>query len=358
MQATISNAPHPSAPPTCHGRWMSPEFEPGLVSVIVPTYNRAHLIIETLDSVFAQTYRPIELLIIDDGSTDNTAEVVREWKEQHEEDGFAIHFFTQENRGAPAARNLGLIESRGEFIQFLDSDDLIHSEKHSKQVAAFRSTEAAEYVFSQNALFSDKKDWSLAPYSTNELDASLEHHVSARNFIGTADGVYRRNICLKIGPWNESLKRGQEREYNTRMLMAASRTRRVQGVYTLVRIHDSGRISDQASTAAGVRAATEATQAVARSLLAHSCFEQPLRNVLAKHLAAEGWTALKLADFELAAQCARCGWQLKPCLTVRWRILFVELFSRSPAIMFRSCVYFARMLPENSPFRHAFVTDQ
>lgn len=78
MPITAPATPHPSAPPTCHGRWMSPEYEPGLVSVIVPTFNRAHLIVETLDSVFAQTYRPIELLIVDDGSTDETAGLVRQ----------------------------------------------------------------------------------------------------------------------------------------------------------------------------------------------------------------------------------------------------------------------------------------
>lgn len=56
-------------PETCHGRWMSEEYEPGLVSVIIPTYNRAHFLVEAMDSVWSQTYRPIELIVVADGSS-------------------------------------------------------------------------------------------------------------------------------------------------------------------------------------------------------------------------------------------------------------------------------------------------
>ena len=80
-----------------------------------------------MDSVYKQTYRPIEIIVVDDGSTDNTCQVINEWGSKYAEDnGFRLQYFFQENAGAPVARNLGMIESQGEFIQFLDSDDLLH----------------------------------------------------------------------------------------------------------------------------------------------------------------------------------------------------------------------------------------
>ena len=80
------------------GDGMSSDFDPGLVSVIIPTYNRADLIGETLESVLAQTYRPIEILVVDDGSTDDTESVVRSY-EPKLEDGLSLRYIRQENAG-------------------------------------------------------------------------------------------------------------------------------------------------------------------------------------------------------------------------------------------------------------------
>lgn len=107
-------------------RWMSEEYEPGLVSVIIPTYNRAHLVTEAMDSVYSQTYRPIELIVVDDGSTDNTPKVLEEWGKGHSGDSqFELRTFRQENKGASAARNLGAANCKGGFIIWHDSDDLM-----------------------------------------------------------------------------------------------------------------------------------------------------------------------------------------------------------------------------------------
>lgn len=106
-----------------------------LVSVIIPTYNRAELVIGAMESVWMQTYRPIELIVVDDGSTDKTRERVSQWAKKHIEPPiFEVRYLYQENRGANAARNLGIRESRGEFIAFLDSDDRWLPEKLEKQV--------------------------------------------------------------------------------------------------------------------------------------------------------------------------------------------------------------------------------
>jgi glycosyltransferase involved in cell wall biosynthesis len=98
------------------------------ISVIIPTYNRATLLQEAIDSVLAQTYQDFELLVVDDGSTDQTNELVTEYGER-------ITYIFQENRGVSSARNLGIQSSTGQFIAFLDSDDLWLPEKLEQQVA-------------------------------------------------------------------------------------------------------------------------------------------------------------------------------------------------------------------------------
>ena len=99
-----------------------------LVSVIIPTYNRARFLKEALESVLAQTYRPLEIIVVDDGSTDETPRVVT---------AFSVRHVRGPRRGVVAARNRGILLARGEFLAFLDSDDLWLPEKISRQVAFF-----------------------------------------------------------------------------------------------------------------------------------------------------------------------------------------------------------------------------
>jgi glycosyltransferase involved in cell wall biosynthesis len=95
-----------------------------LVSAIIPTYNRAALLARALESVIAQTYRPIEAVVVDDGSTDNTDEVIDRYRTKLEEAGISLVYYKQSNGKAPLARNNGIKLSKGPLIAFLDSDDL------------------------------------------------------------------------------------------------------------------------------------------------------------------------------------------------------------------------------------------
>ena len=95
------------------------EHNTPLISVILPTFDRADLLPRSISSVLAQTFTDWELIVIDDGSTDNTAEVVAAWQEQSDQ----IHYVRQANQGVGAARNRGVAEARGEYIACLDSDD-------------------------------------------------------------------------------------------------------------------------------------------------------------------------------------------------------------------------------------------
>lgn len=109
-----------------------------LVSVILPVYNRADLVVFAMESVLSQTYRPIELIVVDDGSTDDTYVRVIKWADIHSgEPEFDVHCLHQMNKGANAARNLGIQHSQGELVAFIDSDDRWLPEKLKKQVPLF-----------------------------------------------------------------------------------------------------------------------------------------------------------------------------------------------------------------------------
>jgi glycosyltransferase involved in cell wall biosynthesis len=108
--------------------------EDGLVSVVVPVWNGERFLKKTVDSVLAQTYRPLELIVVDDGSTDRSPDIV-ESIAAHDD---RVKLLRTENRGAAAARNLGISQSRGPFVAMLDDDDLWHPEKIARQVDVLR----------------------------------------------------------------------------------------------------------------------------------------------------------------------------------------------------------------------------
>lgn len=112
-----------------------------LISVIIPIYNRAHLIERALNSVFDQTYENIEVIIVDDGSADDLTKVLTLYKN--------IHYFFQENKGVSAARNLGLKKANGKYIALLDSDDEWHPSKLQKQIDFLKDNPHLRWVHTE-----------------------------------------------------------------------------------------------------------------------------------------------------------------------------------------------------------------
>lgn len=109
-------------------------MEQGLVSVIVPVYNRAHYVGATIDSILEQTYSNIEIVLVNDGSTDNSLEVLNEYQKQ---EPAKIVIIDQKNQGQVASRNNAIRQAKGKFIAFLDSDDLWKPEKLALQIPLF-----------------------------------------------------------------------------------------------------------------------------------------------------------------------------------------------------------------------------
>src|SRR5207247_7128348 len=149
--------------------------EAGLVSIIITCYNQAQILREAIQSALAQTYSHREIFIVDDGSTDNTAEVTA---------GFAgVRYIRQENAGVSTARNTGLKESRGEYLVFLDADDRLLPEALEIGVNYLR--EHPDCAFAAGCCRLIVADGSL-------LDAEPEHpHVSREHFLELLRGNYR-----------------------------------------------------------------------------------------------------------------------------------------------------------------------
>ncbi len=140
-----------------------------LISIIVPCYNYGGYIAETLDSIRSQSFDHWECIIVDDGSTDNSKEVVANFVK---EDARFIYIY-QENKGLPGARNTGIKNAKGKFIQFLDSDDLLEKDKLKIQTDYLEKNEELDLVYSDLMYFNDghldkllySMDWLNAPWT-------------------------------------------------------------------------------------------------------------------------------------------------------------------------------------------------
>lgn len=166
-----------------------------LVSVVIPTYNRARYIAETIDSVLAQTYDNVEIIVIDDGSTDNTAEVVAPFLDR-------IRYIQQVNSERGAARNHGLRLATGKYIAFLDSDDLWLPRKAEQGVAFL---EANPHV---GLIYTDAIQIDGEGRQTRKLHArGPSGHVTAklleRNFVGIATQLARTSIVRDVDGFRE-----------------------------------------------------------------------------------------------------------------------------------------------------------
>ena len=182
-----------------------------LVSVVVPTFDRAHLIVEALESVYSQSYRPIELVVVDDGSKDHTCDVVERWMAGHRDDFFFARLLKQENRGGNPARNYGIREARGEFVAFLDSDDRWHAGKLQKQMEFVRADELVGAVYCGLQSWFAEENRVVVPSprdypSGRILNQMLIHDVTAP----TSCYLVRRSVFDQVGLFDEELQARQD----------------------------------------------------------------------------------------------------------------------------------------------------
>ncbi len=191
-----------------------------LASIIIPTFNRSNLLVRALDSVYVQSYRPIEILIVDDGSTDNTAEVVTRWRDQYIDASCVIHYFRKENGGPASCRNMGLSNARGEYIYFLDSDDYMHENLLADAIAILESENSDCVMFGFNFERPGGIGHYLPPTHLTLLESFLLGHLWGY----TPSIVRRAGLVKNVGFWNGDLRIAEDYEYLGRTLLASTKS--------------------------------------------------------------------------------------------------------------------------------------
>lgn len=199
-----------------------------LVSIIIPTFNRSSLIGETLNSVLAQSYSNWECIVVDDGSNDNTEEIVKSFVQNDER--FRFYLRPQEkHKGASSCRNYGLEISKGVYIQFLDSDDIISQNKIEYQVKLLDECTTNSIVTCKWGTFNDHiniaeihqdlsayKDFDKPINFINAMGVSICYFPPHAYLI-------RRSIILKAGYWNEYISLNDDGEFMIRVIINSQR---------------------------------------------------------------------------------------------------------------------------------------
>jgi hypothetical protein len=187
---------------------------PGLVSTIIPVYNRPALLREAVACVLAQTYRPVEVVVVDDGSTDDTPAVCRELVARHPE---VVRWARQENAGPGRAREAGRQMARGEFVQYLDSDDWLHPLKFERQVAALRERPecGVAYCLTREARAGERPVDQPSVRTGQRLETLFPWLLSGRCW-QTVTPLFRRGVCDRVGPWTD-LRQEEDWEYDARV---------------------------------------------------------------------------------------------------------------------------------------------
>ena len=196
------------------------EFEPNLVSTIIPVHNRPHLIRDAVESVLNQSHRPIQIVIVDDGSTDETPDVIRDLARRNNGLIETVH---GSRSGPGAARELGRGRARGEFIQYLDSDDLLLPNKFERQVAGLRESPQCQVSYGKTRCYDYGEPPEDIPCKrTGERIETMFPSFLQSRWWSTSTPLFRRTVTDRAGPW-EPLWNEEDWEYDCRIAATGAR---------------------------------------------------------------------------------------------------------------------------------------
>jgi glycosyltransferase involved in cell wall biosynthesis len=211
----------------------------GRVSTIIPVHNRPSLLREAVTSVLAQTYRPIEIIVVDDGSTDETGREAEALAEAHSE----IRAIHRKNGGPGAARETGRVAASGEFIQYLDSDDLLLPRKFELQVAGLRECADCAVCYGKTRFYAySDRPIDVAWKRTGERISAMFPSFLQSRWWGTSTALYRRAITDWAGRWTD-LRSEEDWEYDCRIASKGVRLCYVDGFVSEERVITGARLS-------------------------------------------------------------------------------------------------------------------
>ena len=170
-----------------------------LVSVIIPCYNQGKYLEETVQSVLKSKYRPLEIILVNDGSTDNSLEIAKKLEADYPE----IHVINQHNGGVAKARNTGISAASGKYILPLDGDDLISEDYIQQAVDVLENNPEVKVAYCQAVKFNEsgQKPWKLKPFSRYQLAKDNMIFVAA---------LFRKADGIAVGGFSEDMKMGRE----------------------------------------------------------------------------------------------------------------------------------------------------
>ncbi|MBI5771148.1 MAG: glycosyltransferase family 2 protein [Verrucomicrobia bacterium] len=218
-----------------------------LVSILIPCYNAAAWVAATLESALAQTWPHTEIILVDDGSRDDSLAVARRFAAR------GVRIFPQANAGASAARNRALREARGDFIQFLDADDVLAPDKIARQLAALAPRSGCLACGPWGRFEADP---ALARFQPEEnwRDAQplewLALNFAGRGMMPPAAWLVPRTLADAAGPWDERLTLNDDGEYFCRVLLRSRGIAFVADARTYYRSNLAGSLSRRRSDAA------------------------------------------------------------------------------------------------------------
>lgn len=174
------------------------------VSVIIPTYNRAQYVCEAIDSVLTQTYKDFEIIVVDDGSTDNTPTLVPSY-------GPPVKYIRQDNQGVSTARNRGIYHASGKYVAFLDSDDMFYPDKLSVQVSVMEAHPRESFSFTDYSQGPNLPPKRIGRAKRHRIDPDdIFYSLCRRIIVHTVTVMAKREELLSVGLFDPTLRAAED----------------------------------------------------------------------------------------------------------------------------------------------------